>query len=244
MNESYIKLFRKFKEWEWYDDINTKVLFLHLLLSVNYKDKKWKGQEIKKGEIITSLNHLAEETHLTKQQIRTSLSRLKSTQEITYKTTHSYTHITIVNWRKYQCCEENITQQITHKSTNEQHSDNTAITLTKERKKERKEENNIYRYVEEAFARTLNPIEYEEISSWEDNELTRYAIKQAVLNNVYRIKYISSILNRYKRDNIKTVVEAEERDINFNSSKTSVKKSNQEKIQEYLERRKNERERI
>ena len=26
MNEGYIKLFRKFKKWEWYDDINTKTL--------------------------------------------------------------------------------------------------------------------------------------------------------------------------------------------------------------------------
>ena len=197
MNESYIKLFRKFKEWEWYDDINTKVLFLHLLLSVNYKDKKWKGQEIKKGEIITSLNHLAEETKLTKQQIRTSLSKLKSTQEITYKSTHSYTHITLVNWGKYQCGEENITQQITHKSTNEQHSDNTAITLTKERKKEIKEENNICRYVEEAFARTLNPIEYETIESWLDKyteEEIKKAIDIAYINNARTLNYIKTVL--------------------------------------------------
>lgn len=244
MEEGYIKLFRKFKEWEWYDDINTKVLFLHLLLSVNYKNKKWRGTDIKKGEIITSLNHLADETQLTKQQIRTSLNKLKSTQEITYKTTHSYTLITLVNWGKYQCCEEKTTQQITHNLTHEQHSDNTAITLTKKRNKEIKKEYNIYSYIEGAFGRTLNPIEYEEISTWEDNELTRYAIKQAVLNNAYRIKYVSSILNDYKRDNINTVAEAEERDKNFNANKKSVKKSNEEKIQEYLERKQNERKRI
>ncbi len=32
---------------------------------------------------------------------------------------------------------------------------------------------NIYTYIEENFGRTLSPIEYEEVSMWEDNELTR-----------------------------------------------------------------------
>ena len=41
----------------------------------------------------------------------------------------------------------------------------------------------------------LSPIHYEIVSQWEDNELTRHAIKQAVLNNKYNIKYVNSILN-------------------------------------------------
>ena len=50
--------------------------------------------------------------------------------------------------------------------------------------------NNIYNYIEENFCRTLSPIEYEIVNEREDTELTRYAIKQAVLNNAYSIKYI------------------------------------------------------
>ena len=30
-------------DWEWYDDINTKVLFIHLLIKSNWKEKKWRG---------------------------------------------------------------------------------------------------------------------------------------------------------------------------------------------------------
>jgi len=49
----FVKLYRSMLKWEWYDDINVKVLFLHLLLKANYEDKRWRGIEIKKGEIVT-----------------------------------------------------------------------------------------------------------------------------------------------------------------------------------------------
>ena len=69
--------------------------------------------------------------------------------------------------------------------------------------------NNLYEYIESNFGRTLNPIEYEEISSWEDNELTRYAVREAVLNGAYSIKYIVSILQNWKNKNIRTIAEAQ-----------------------------------
>ena len=91
-------------------------------------------------------------------------------------------------------------------------------TKTKKKPKEKEKEkekdkdiiyNNIYELVEENFCRLLSPIEYQELSSWEDNELTRYAIKQAVLNGKYNIKYISAIINNYKKNSITTVQQAQ-----------------------------------
>lgn len=76
---------------------------------------------------------------------------------------------------------------------------------------------NIFEYIEENFGRTLSPIEYEEISNWKDDELTRYAIKQAVLNGVYNIKYISKILFNYEKQGIKTVQQAQEKEKKFNN---------------------------
>jgi len=94
----------------------------------------------------------------------------------------------------------------------------------------------IYDYIQENFGRTLNSIECEEISNWEDNELTRYAIKQTVLNGVYNIKYISRILESYKVKKITTVQQAQEEE-----KKRKQKKEEQEKYrglsfkeQEYL----------
>lgn len=79
---------------------------------------------------------------------------------------------------------------------------------------------NIYDFLQEnGFI--LSPIHYEIIEQWEDNELTRYAIKQAVLNNKYNIKYIESILNAYKRENIKTIQQAKEQEERFNKRKNN-----------------------
>jgi hypothetical protein len=47
-NNSFVKLFRKIVDWEWYLDIPVKVLFIHLLINVNFTEKKWQGKEIKK----------------------------------------------------------------------------------------------------------------------------------------------------------------------------------------------------
>ena len=84
--------------------------------------------------------------------------------------------------------------------------------------------NNIYDFIEENFGRTLSPIEYEQISKWKDNELTRYAIKQAVLNGAYRIKYIESILNDYEKNGIKTIQEAQEKEKKFKERKEEQNK--------------------
>ena len=104
--EGWIKLHRKMINWEWYNDINVKVVFLHLLLTANHEDKKWQGIEIKRGQKITSLSHLAEETKLSVKQIRNVLNKLKSTGEITNKGTNKYTIITIVKYNDYQLKEE------------------------------------------------------------------------------------------------------------------------------------------
>ena len=77
------------------------------------------------------------------------------------------------------------------------------------------EKENIYNYIEKNFGRTLSPIEYEEISQWKDDELTRYAIKQAVLNGVYAIKYITKTLFNYEKEGIKSVQQAQEQEKKF-----------------------------
>jgi biotin operon repressor len=137
MNKGWIKIHRKFMTWEWYDDINTKVLFIHLLLTVNFEDKKWRGQAVKRGERITSLAHLAEETGLSVQQVRTSIKKLKSTCEVTSRATSRFTLISICKYNEYQDVP---TSQATSQPTNEQQTDNKRVTTTKEpeERKERK----------------------------------------------------------------------------------------------------------
>ena len=87
----------------------------------------------------------------------------------------------------------------------------------------KEERNDLFTFIENNFGRTLNPIEYEEVSKLEDNELTRYAIRQAILNNVYSLKYIKSILKNYEVKNITTVQQAQEDENNFKNKKAKPK---------------------
>lgn len=118
---TFIKLDRNILKWGWYTDSATLHLFIHLILTANIEDKKWKSVTVKRGQLVTSLSQLSQHTGLTIQQTRTALSHLNSTNEITQESTHRYTLITVVNYDFYQ-------QQPTHKSTNKQHAINTQPT--------------------------------------------------------------------------------------------------------------------
>lgn len=125
----WIKLHRSLLDWEWYDDINTKVLFLHLMLKANHKDKKYKGTLVKRGTMLTGLQLLSDETGLSIQNIRTSLTRLKSTNEITSVSSSQGTVIQIVNYDLYQ--------EVTNELTDSQQTTNKQVTTNKNDKKEK-----------------------------------------------------------------------------------------------------------
>lgn len=126
----WIKIHTQLLDWEWYSDTNTTRLWLHLLLSANYEDRKWKGIVIPRGSLITSVDALSEATGLTVQQVRTCLSRLISTNEISKKSTNKNTLITICKYDSYQVSEISVNKQV----TNEQQTNNKQITTTIELK--------------------------------------------------------------------------------------------------------------
>lgn len=98
----YIQLHRKLMEWEWYTDQKTFKVFLHCLLKANFKDNKWRGKTIKRGQFITSLSNFASETGLSVKQVRTALDNLESTGEVGKQSTSVNTCITVIYYDKYQ----------------------------------------------------------------------------------------------------------------------------------------------
>lgn len=159
--EGWIKVHRKLVDWEWYNDINVKVVFLHLLLTANHKEKQWKGQTILRGQKLTSIEHLADDVGLTFQQTRTALKKLKSTHEITIKTTNKNTLITIEKFNNYQfeIDEDNKqnNKQFNNLITNNQQTNNKQITTNKNEKNDnndniKKEKNKKRKTFEEVLA--------------------------------------------------------------------------------------------
>lgn len=243
MAEGYIKLYRKFTTWEWYDDINTSRLFLHLLLTANWKDVVWHGITIKRGSKLTSRSKLAKETGLTEDQVKTCLNKLISTNEITKESTNKYTVINVVKYGDYQVSSNGDTQQNTKQDnqqmpnnhTNECQSNANQIPTNKEIKelKEIKEDNNtslkeinkqinnqekpsLFEMFEDEFKRPLTQVEMQRLFDWQKEhgeQLVMYALREAILNNAYHFNYIDKILCEWQRNGM-TAEKYEEREAN------------------------------
>lgn len=83
--------------------------------------------------------------------------------------------------------------------------------------------NNIYDFLQKELGRTLSSTEIEKIKEWEDNELTRYAIKVAILNGAYTINYIDAIIYNWQKLGIKSVSQAQEETKRHRDKKISKK---------------------
>ena len=134
MDGNYIKLNRSILKWEWFSDINTSRLFIYMLLRANWADEKFKGVVIPRGSFISSIGKLAEATDLTEREIRTAISHLKSTGEVTSKSTNRFTVFTVVNYCLYQASDKQGDIQATSKR-----QANDKLTTTIEEYKEYKE---------------------------------------------------------------------------------------------------------
>lgn len=68
------------------------------------------------------------------------------------------------------------------------------------------DEGGIFDVIETEFGRQLSPIEYQQVSSWftkdkYEVDMVKEAIKEAVLNQVYSLKYIDRILINWRKQN-------------------------------------------
>lgn len=86
-----------------------------------------------------------------------------------------------------------------------------------------KKESDIYELIQKEFGRTIGSIEIEIINAWLENniseDLIREAVKEAVFNGVFNLRYIDKILYKWEKDGIKTVKDVEERRKKHNSKK-------------------------
>lgn len=132
MHRGFITLHRKIVDWEWYSDINVFRLFTHLILTANWKPKRWQGEIVNRGQKVISIQNLAQETGLTEQSVRTAIKKLKSTGELTSKSTNKYTVVTLTNYELYQSEEKQVTSKSTSELTNEEQTTNKQLTTTKQ----------------------------------------------------------------------------------------------------------------
>jgi len=134
-NEGWVKIFRKFSEWEWFNISEMVHLFIYLLINANHQDGEWRGIKVKRGQILTGINSMNSDTKISIQTIRTCLKRLEKTNEINIQSTNKYSIITICKYEDYQG-----DQQTTNKQPNKQLTNNQQTTNYKQEEEEFKEE--------------------------------------------------------------------------------------------------------
>ncbi|WP_152611281.1 hypothetical protein [Psychroserpens mesophilus] len=105
---------------------------------MNFKDKKWQGHLVERGQLITSNNHLATELKLSVQVIRTALQKLHEGGYIKIKATNRFTLITLINYDKFQSSKAENNKPVINQVTIKKHTSNNQITTTKESNKENK----------------------------------------------------------------------------------------------------------
>jgi len=101
----FIWLHESIQESPFYKSHNAIFLFYHLALKANWKDNQviWnkKPMTIKKGQLITGIHSLAEQTKLTVKQIRNSLDVLENCQVIRRERASKYSVITMLKYVHY-----------------------------------------------------------------------------------------------------------------------------------------------
>lgn len=131
----WIKIHRKFLDWQWFEKSEAVHLFLYLVLKANHKDSQWQGMDIKRGQFVSSLSKISADTGISLQSIRTLLNKFEKTNEIELKSTNKFTIVTLC---KYECYQDE-TEQTNKQLTNKQQTTNKQLTTNKNDKKEKNE---------------------------------------------------------------------------------------------------------
>lgn len=103
------------------------------------------------------------------------------------------------------------------------------LVQTKENEESEKEvlaSKNIYQLFEQEFGRSLSAMEIQTLNMWieEDKykpELIEMALREAVLNQVYSLKYIDRILLSWEKKNIRTKEQVEKESKRFRKSQSN-----------------------
>ena len=123
MAKGWIKVERSILETDWYKDLATRVLWLHLQLTLGFTDT---------DELVTTISTLSKETGLSVQQVRSAIRKMVDNKQITNKTTNKNTRISLYS----SVLSNDLESEATNKITNKQH---TGKKEEKERTKEKEE---------------------------------------------------------------------------------------------------------
>jgi hypothetical protein len=143
MNRGYVKLWRKSIDAGWLSNRKLWSFWCWCLIKATYKEYDQivgcQSVHLMPGDFVFGLKAASKELTLSIQSIRTLLEFLKTSGNLTVKSTNKFSIISIVNWETYQSNEVENNTQINKPLTNQQQTTN-----NKQEVKEYKNKRNIY----------------------------------------------------------------------------------------------------
>lgn len=99
---TFVKIDRNIVSWRWFQNKNTLIVWLWLLMAANIEDHDFEHDTIHRGEVATSRKTISVATGLTEREVRTALNHLKETGEVSVRIRPKYQVISILNYALYQ----------------------------------------------------------------------------------------------------------------------------------------------
>ena len=135
MNRGYVKLWRKSIEGGWLTNHKLWAFWCWCLLKASHKECDvivgYKQVHLVPGEFIFGRKAASKELGISERSIRTNLDFLKTTQNLTIKTTNKYSIISIVNWSTYQQDIEQNDHQNDQQVTSKRPANDQQVTTNK-----------------------------------------------------------------------------------------------------------------
>lgn len=101
-NNGWICLHRSIQDWQWYDNLIVKAVFIDLLLSANSSPAWFKGRRLYRGQTAVSVETLCLNNGISKPTCLKALKALEGSGEIVREKYKFYTITTICNYNHYQ----------------------------------------------------------------------------------------------------------------------------------------------
>jgi len=128
MNRGYVKLWRKSLDAGWLSNQKLWSLWCWCLMKATYKEYDQivgcQSVHLMPGDFVFGLKSASKELKLSIQSIRTLLDFLKTSGNLTVKSTNKFSIISIVNWETYQQNDFEDNTQINKPLTNQQQTTN------------------------------------------------------------------------------------------------------------------------
>ncbi len=146
----FLKLHRKVKDNPVVmKDSDHLAVWIWLLIEAAWKphQRMFGGQKItvEEGQLITSALYIAEELKISESKVKRILKLFESDRQIEQQTTRYGRVITILQWKEYQCCD----QQSDRPVTDERTTSDRPVTETEESKEGEKKGKNGNKYTTE-----------------------------------------------------------------------------------------------